>query len=173
MHTPARTGLFVAALVGALSLTACGDATVDDTTTTPTSVAPLERSPKKSTSVSEAESSTAASTSVSATARPRPAEPQPQDQGAREVDEVPEVAIPRTPEDVTYLGEISDADIDVEGVEDQLIGTASTVCGGGDSELNRATLPAVAGQLTEQGRTDKSVEEVTEILRAAATNAYC
>ncbi|GAB3702234.1 hypothetical protein [Corynebacterium nasicanis] len=161
-----RHGMLAAVLVGALALTACGDATVDNNTTTATSVPPLTRAPKES-------ASTETSTSKETTTRPRPADPQPQDQGAREIDEVPEVAVPRTAADVNYLGELSDADIDVKGVEDQLIGTAGTVCEGGDSELNRATLPAVAGQLIEQGRTDKSVEEVADIIEAAATNAYC
>ena len=168
-----RTGLLVAALVGALTLTACGDATVDNDTVTETSVAPLERAPKKSTSAEETAASETSEEEETAARRPRPAEPQPQDQAAREVDEVPEAALPRTPEDVHYLGEISDADINIDGVEDQLIGTASTVCGGDESELNRATLPAVAGQLIEQGRTDKSVEEVVEIIETAATDAYC
>lgn len=168
-----RTGLLVAALVGALTLTACGDATVDNDAATPTSVAPLERAPKKSTSAEETAASETSEEEETAARRPRPAEPQPQDQAAREVDEVPEAALPRTPEDVHYLGEISDADINIDGVEDQLIGTASTVCGGDESELNRATLPAVAGQLIEQGRTDKSVEEVVEIIEIAATDAYC
>lgn len=168
-----RTGLLVAALVGALTLTACGDATVDNDTVTETSVAPLERAPKKSTSAEEAAATETTEEEGTAARRPRPAEPQPQDQAAREVDEVPEATLPRTPEDVHYLGEISDSDIDIDGVEDQLIGTASTVCGGGESELNRATLPAVAGQLIEQGRTDKSVEEVVEIIETAATDAYC
>lgn len=170
-----RTGLLVAALVGALTLTACGDATVDNDTVTETSVAPLERAPKKSTSAEDTAASETSEEEEEETAarRPRPAEPQPQDQAAREVDEVPEAALPRTPEDVHYLGEISDADINIDGVEDQLIGTASTVCGGDESQLNRATLPAVAGQLIEQGRTDKSVEEVIEIIETAATDAYC
>ncbi|MDO5511256.1 hypothetical protein [Corynebacterium sp.] len=163
-----RFGLIAVALVGALSLTACGDATVEDDASSPTSVAPLERAPKKSTT-----ESTTPEEEPETVDRPRPAEPQPQDQAAREVDEVPEAAFPRTPEDVRYLGAISDAEIDVDGVEDQLIGTASTVCDGGDSDLNRSTLPAVAGQLIEQGRTDKPVEDVVEIIETAATDSYC
>ena len=68
---------------------------------------------------------------------------------------------------------IADEGIDVEGVESQLIGTAAIVCNDDDSEFGRAPVPAVAGQLVSQGRTDKSVEDVTAIIEAAAKNAYC
>ncbi len=167
-----RTRLLIAALAGALTLTACGGATVDnDTDTATTSVAPLERAPKSSTPEEEKETeSTRASESRE---QPRPAEPAPEDRAAREVDEVPDSSFPRTPEDVAFLGEISDEKIDVDGVEDQLIGTAATVCDDRDNELLNSTLPAVAGQLVEQGRTDKSVEEVTDIIESAARSAYC
>jgi hypothetical protein len=169
MRTPARTGLLTAALTGALTLTACGGATVENDPTTATSVAPLERAPRTDASETTSEAG-------ETTGRPtagRPVEPQPQDQGAREVDEVPEQQTPRSAEDVTFLGDLTDEGIDIEGVEDQLIGTASTVCGGGDDDLTTATLPAVAGQLVEQGRTDLPVEEVAALVEAAATNAYC
>lgn len=180
MKTPARSGLLAAALVGALTLSACGGATVENDTATATSVAPLERAPRSSTAT---ETSSAASESASASAsasaepsepgRPPRPQPQPQDQGAREIDEVPAGEIPRSSEDVHYLGELSDEKIDIDGVEDQLIGTAATVCRGGDEALVTSTLPAVAGQLIEQGRTDKSVEDVTAIIESAAKNAYC
>lgn len=179
MRTPAKSGLLAAALIGALTLTACGDATVDDNATTTTSIAPLDGGPKETTSATTAPDSEtengdegASESGRPAPDRPRPA-PQPQDQGAREIDEIPDSGSPRTPADVQYLGDISDEDIDVEGVEDQLIGTAATVCDGGDGDLARSTLPAVAGQLIEQGRTDKSVDDVAAIIEAAAKNAYC
>lgn len=161
MRIPARTGLLAAVLVGALSLTACGGSTVDSDTATPTTVTPLERGPKGD----------ADETSTS-TSRPRPATPQPEDQGAREIDEIPSET-PRSAADVTFLGDLTDAGVDVAGVEDQLIGTAATVCSGTGAELMKATVPAVAGQLIEQGRTDKSLDEVTGLIESAAKNAYC
>ncbi|RSZ64714.1 hypothetical protein EAH68_03700 [Corynebacterium hylobatis] len=169
MSTPARTGLIIAALTGTLTLTACGGATVENDPTTATSVAPLERAPKND--VSEESPETGEPGRRPPTGRP--AEPQPQDQGAQEIDEVPEQQTPRSPEDVTFLGDLTDEGIDVEGVEDQLIGTASTVCGGGGNVLTEATPPAVAGQLVEQGRTDLPVGEVTALIESTAKNAYC
>lgn len=170
MGIPAKTGLLAAALAGALTLTACGEATVENDPATATSVAPLERAPREGASTAASESDEPTTTRPSAG---RPADPQPQDQGAREVEEVPEQEVPRSAEDVTFLGDLSDEGIDVKGVEDQLIGTAATVCGGGDNGLTAATLPAVAGQLVEQGRTDKSADEVVSIIETAAKNTYC
>lgn len=170
MRIAAKTGLLAAVLGGALTLGACGEATVEDDPATATSVAPLERAPRES--ASESASTEASESAEATTARPS-AEPQPQDQGAREVEEIPEQEVPRSEEDVTFLGDLTDEGIDVAGVEDQLIGTASTVCGGDGNGLTSATLPAVAGQLVEQGRTDKSVDEVAAIVEAAAKNAYC
>lgn len=169
MRTPARTGLLIAALGGALTLTACGGATVENDPTTATSVAPLDRAPRNGDSEAESGSGEA----VDRPPAGRPAEPQPQDQGAREIDEIPEQQIPRSAEDVAFLGELTDEGIDVDGVEDQLIGTASTVCGNGENVLTEATPPAVAGQLVEQGRTDLPVGEVTALIESAAQNAYC
>lgn len=166
MRIPAKTGLLVAVLTGALTLSACGEATVENDPTA-TSVAPLERAPRESTSETTTESERPTPP------RQRPADPQPQDQGAREVDEIPAQEVPRSPEDVTFLGDLTDEDVDVEGVEDQLIGTAATVCGGGDNDLTTATLPAVAGQLVEQGRSDLPVDEVATLIESAARNAYC
>lgn len=169
MRTPARTGLIIAALTGTLTLTACGGATVENDPTTATSVAPLERAPKGDASEESPEDAETAGRPPAG----RPAEPQPQDQGAREIDEIPEQETPRSPEDVTFLGDLTDEGIDVEGVEDQLIGTASTVCGNDGNVLTEATPPAVAGQLVEQGRTDLPVGEVAALIESAAENAYC
>lgn len=168
MRIPAKTGLLVAVLTGALTLSACGEATVENDPTA-TSVAPLERAPRESTS----ETATESAKSTVPRQRPADPQPQPQDQGAREVDEIPAQEVPRSPEDVTFLGDLTDEDVDVEGVEDQLIGTAATVCGGGDNDLTTATLPAVAGQLVEQGRSDLPVDEVAALIESAARNAYC
>jgi len=173
MRTPARSGLLAALLIGALTLTACGDATVDDNDSTPTSIAPLERAPRETRTEDRDGDGAASAGRDAAPGRPRAADPGPQDQGAREIDEIPEPGMPRTPEDVQFLGELTDEGIDVEGVESQLIGTAAIVCSDDESEFSRATVPAVAGQLVEQDRTEKSVEDVTAIIEAAAKNAYC
>jgi hypothetical protein len=169
MRIPAKTGLLAAALAGVLTLTACGGATVEDEPATATSVAPLERAPK-TTSAAASESEETTTTQRTPV---RPADPQPQDQGAREVDEIPPQEVPRSPEDVAFLGDLSDEGIDIDGVEDQLIGTAATVCGDGGNALTAATLPAVAGQLVEQGRTDRTVDEVAALVESAAKNTYC
>lgn len=134
-----RIGLAITALATAGVLAACGGATVDEDSTTATSVAPLERAPQ----------STTASESSSATSRPTPTEAQPQDQGAREVEEVPEQSVPRTKEDLDYLEDL------------------------GGSGIDAVTVPAVAGQLVEQGRSDKSPEEIATLIENAARKAYC
>lgn len=181
MRTPVTTGLIAATLIGTLSLTACGGATVEDTGATATSVAPLDRAPRSTEASSEQSSEKEAedadeSAAASSSREPgpdRPAAPQPQDQGAREVDEVPAQEAARSPQDVDYLGALTDQDIDVAGVEDQLIGTATVVCNPEGTGIDQATVPAVAGQLVEQGRTDKSAEELTQLIVDNARQAYC
>lgn len=182
MRTPVKTGLIAATLIGALSLTACGGATVEDTDATATSVAPLDRAPRsseatESSTEKEAEDSDESESAAASSSREpdadRPPAPQPQDQGAREVDEVPAQEAPRSPQDVEYLGALTDQDIDVAGVEDQLIGTATTICNPEGTGIDQATVPAVAGQLVEQGRTDRSAEELTQLIVDNARQAYC
>ncbi|GAB2513896.1 hypothetical protein CATRI_12430 [Corynebacterium atrinae] len=155
-----RIGLAIMALATAVVLAACGGTTVEEGSVTATSVAPLERS-------------TAASESSSAKASPSPTEAQPQDQGAREVEEVPEQSVPRTKEDLAYLEDLSGSGIDVKGVESQMIGTAVTVCNPEGSGIDAVTVPAVAGQLVEQGRSNKSPEEIATLIENAARKAYC
>ena len=89
------------------------------------------------------------------------------------LDEVPAQEAPRPPQDVEYLGALTDQDIDVAGVEDQLIGTATTICNPEGTGIDQATVPAVAGQLVEQGRTDRSAEELTQLIVDNARQAYC
>ncbi|RNE49991.1 DUF732 domain-containing protein [Corynebacterium alimapuense] len=168
MRTWAKTGLIAATCVSALALTACGEATVEDDSTTAPTVAPLERGPSSSEATTAAESSEAQSPIAQ-----DPATPQPQDQGAREVDEVPELDASRSAEDQVFLGELSDNGVDIVGVEDQMIGTAITICSPEGTGIDLATVPAVAGQLIEQGRTDLSAEEVATLIEDAARKAYC
>src|SRR5699024_1774334 len=71
--------------------------------------------------------------------------------------------------DAGYLDAVAGRGRDVEGVENQLVSAAHTACNP-DDEL---TVLAVAGQLIEQGRTDKDVEEVVTLINERAQAAYC
>lgn len=181
MRISTKSGLLAAALVSALSLSACGGATVEDDSTTSTSVEPLERSPRSSEAASPSEDQTAANDSESAgsneqdaSRQPAPGpEPQPEDQAAQEIDEIPAQETPRSAEDVSYLGAFSDSDIDVNGVEEQMIATARMVCSPDEAGIGQSVVPAVAGQLVEQGRTDRTVDETVALIEDSARQAYC
>lgn len=163
----------VVALMATTTFAACGSATVDsDSEVSPDStVAPLERGsseesekPEDSTSAATssskaAESSTKATTSAS--------EPAPEDRGAREVEEAPTPQVSNS--DAGYLDAVASGGIDVAGVENQLVSAAHTACNPDDE----VTVLAVAGQLIEQGRTDKDVEEVVTLINERAQAAYC
>lgn len=181
MRIPAKSGLIVAALVSALSLSACGGATVEDDSSTSTSVAPLERSPRSSETASPSSDQTTENDADSEeqdeldgqqSPAPRP-EPQPEDQRAQEIDEIPAQEVDRSAEDVSYLGVFSDNDIDISGVEDQMIATAQMVCSPDDAGIGQSVIPAVAGQLVEQGRTDRTVDETVTLIEDSARQAYC
>ncbi len=58
--------------------------------------------------------------------------------------------------------------MNVDGVEDQLLGAGQGACG--DDEI---TIPAVAGQLIEQQRSDKDFDELTKLLQNNARSALC
>ena len=58
--------------------------------------------------------------------------------------------------------------MNVEGVEDQLLGAGQGACGEDD-----ITIPAVAGQLIEQQRTDMDFDELTKLLQDNARSALC
>lgn len=148
-------------LSGALALTACGGSTVtsDEVESSETSVAPLDR-----------ESSTASST-TSTSSRAASSSARPQDEGAREISSIPSAEPAVDPAQEEYLTELADGGIDIAGVEDQMVGTAQTVCS--DDPLAATTSAAVAGQLVEQGRTDLSAEEVTRIIETSARDNYC
>ncbi|AWB82781.1 hypothetical protein C3B44_10930 [Corynebacterium yudongzhengii] len=161
-------------LAGSLGLAACGESTVtsDDIAAESSSVEPLERDTESSENADKdkdkdketSESTTAKSDSNS--------EPQAQDQAAREIDEIPESEAPATsPEDEDYLSALGEEDIDVNGLEDQLISTAWTVCA--DDPVANATSGAVGGQLVEQGRTELSSEEATRVVEEHAREIYC
>lgn len=130
--------------------------TSEDIANSSTTVAPLDRGTASSTAPS---SSRAASSA------------QPQDQGAREISSIPPAEPAVDPVTEGYLSELSDGGVDIKGVEDQLVGTAQTVCS--DDPVAAATSGAVAGQLVEQGRTTLPVDEVTRLIENSARDAYC
>lgn len=152
----------VLVLSGTLSLTACGGSTVtsDDVDSSSTSVAPLIHGSSSASSSTSTSSSRSASSSA-----------QPQDEGAREISSIPSAEPAVDPTQEKYISGLADDGINVDGIEDQLVGTAQTVCS--DDPLAAVTAGAVAGQLIEQGRTDRPVEEVTRIIETSARDNYC
>lgn len=171
------------ALVGAvlcLGLAGCDSATVDSDSGNDTSVAPLSR--EKTSEESTTSSSESASSSASSSQEPSEskddskdsAEPRngsgsansPEDRGAREISEIPSAQLPK--EEAAYLDSLKDAGVNVDGVEDQLRGAGQGACG--EDEI---TIPAVAGQLIEQQRSDKDFDELTKLLQDNARSALC
>ncbi|NME88933.1 hypothetical protein [Corynebacterium stationis] len=156
-----------AALLAAFTLAACGSATVesgseispDDT------IAPLERGEGELTSAPETSSSKAAAASSEASTSA--SEPAPEDRGAQEVEKAPTPQVDNS--DAGYLDAIAGSGVDISGVENQLISAAHTACNPDDE----VTVLAVAGQLVEQERTDKDVEEVATLINEHAQAAYC
>lgn len=168
------------ALMASLSLAACGSATVDsDSEVSPdATVAPLERGgsdseDSDSTEASEKSSeSSAPSTSKraekdDAEASTSKSEPAPEDRGAQEVDQAPTPQVADS--DAGYLDAVAGGGVDIAGVENQLVSAGNTACNPDDE----VTVAAVAGQLIEQGRTDKSIEEVIALINEQAQAAYC
>lgn len=150
-----------AALLAAGALLAgCGSATVDESEATETSVAPLERSASASSAASGAssETSTSASENSSAGSSSRGTGDEPEDRGAREVSEIPAPAPDGGPNQ-DFLAAVSQGGVKTDGVEDQLIGAAQASCQG-----DAVTVPAVAGQLIEQGRSELSHEQLTQLI---------
>ena len=149
----AAAGAAVLLAAGTL-LSACGSATVDEGDATETSVAPLERS---SVASGESSASKASESSASASAERTPGE-EPEDRGAREISEIP-TPVPAQGPDQDFLAAVAEKGVDIDGVEDQLVGAAQASCQG-----DAVTAPAVAGQLIEQGRTELSHEELVRLI---------
>ena len=131
-----------------LTLAGCGSATVDSEPSQETEVAPLERESEAPTSAEETSSKSQ------------------EDRGAREISEIPTAELPES--EAKYLGRLKDAGVNVDGVEDQLLGAGQGACG--EDEI---TIPAVAGQLIEQQRSDMDYEELTKLLQDNARSALC
>ncbi|OFT58795.1 hypothetical protein [Corynebacterium sp. HMSC05E07] len=158
LSCPGAAAVLLAA--GAL-LAGCGSATVDESEATETSVAPLERSASSSSAKASGESSgasTSTSENSSAGSSSQGTGDEPEDRGAREVSEIPAPA-PEEGPNQDFLGAVSQGGVNTDGVEDQLIGAAQAACQG-----DTVTVPAVAGQLIEQGRSELSHEQLTQLI---------
>ena len=131
-----------------LGLAGCDSATVDSEPPQETEVAPLERE-------SEAPSSSESATSKSQ-----------EDRGAREISEIPSAEVPEP--DAKYLDKLKDAGVNVDGVEDQLLGAGKAAC-----DENEVTISAVAGQLIEQQRTTMGFEELSQLIKDSARSGIC
>ena len=131
-----------------LGLAGCDSATVDSEPPQETEVAPLERE-------SDAPASSENSASKSQ-----------EDRGAREISEIPSAEVPEP--DAKYLDKLKDAGVNVDGVEDQLLGAGKAAC-----DENEVTISAVAGQLIEQQRTTQSFEELSQLIKDSARSGIC
>ncbi|AZA08322.1 DUF732 domain-containing protein [Corynebacterium pseudopelargi] len=151
-------GCVLAAVLASTTLAACGSATVEDEST---SVAPLSKT-----------ASSTPSQSKKSKATQEQAE-QTQDRPAQEIDQVPEEKLVLSKQDSAYLDQLDKDGVDTKGVERELLTVASLVCSEDGSPMNSATVQAVAGQLVEQGKTDKDFEQTAQALEASAKKAYC
>lgn len=161
-------GFLALVSVAAPLLSACGGTTVEssDTGASPVSITQ--------------ESSVKAVDPVEAQRRPA-------DDPAHEVSSLPERKPQLSVADEQMLENLTDEGIDVAGYEVQLVGLSSRVCqedsqsegdNGSDSGSSSSTgvdeiVGAVAGQLVEQGKTKKSVEDTAAILSDVVEKAYC
>ena len=140
--------LVVAGAALGLGLAGCDSATVDSEPSQETEVAPLERE------------SDVPSSSESATSKSQ------EDRGAREISEIPSAEMPEP--DAKYLDKLKDGGVNVDGVEDQLLGAGKAAC-----DENEVTISAVAGQLIEQQRTTQSFEELSQLIKDSARSGIC
>ncbi|WP_246818252.1 MULTISPECIES: DUF732 domain-containing protein [unclassified Corynebacterium] len=161
-------------MAAALGISACGSATVEsENSPEQTKVAPLERSPQPasaSESASEASSQSADSSDEksSSESSAASASDEPEDRGAREISAIPSPSRTQGPEQ-DFLAAVQKAGVKTEGAEDQIIGAGQAACNEGDA----VTIPAVAGQLIEQGRAPLSHEELTAVLTDQARGTLC
>lgn len=140
--------LVVAGAALCLGLAGCDSATVDSEPPQETEVAPLERE------------SDAPSSSESATSKSQ------EDRGAREISEIPSAEVPEP--DAKYLDKLKEGGVNIDGVEDQLLGAGKAAC-----DENEVTISAVAGQLIEQQRTTQSFEELSQLIKDSARSGIC
>ena len=153
----AAAGAAVLLAAGAL-LSGCGSATVEEGEATDTSVAPLERSSAASGGAAASKASASSATESPSEQSERAQDDEPEDRGAREISEIPAPAPAQGP-DQDFLDAVAEAGVNIDGVEDQVVGAAQASCQG-----DAVTVPAVAGQLIEQGRTELSHEELVRLI---------
>lgn len=138
---------------------ACGSSTVESSEVT--------------SSTTTKTSTTSSSTKTSAPKSSEKSAPEITDPQAKRVDEAPDGQMKLSEADDSYLGALEKAGIDVDGVEDQLIGTGRAACADAPEEERQVIALAIAGQLVAQGRSQDSAEEVAKIIASSAEKAYC
>ena len=175
MRTSFRVPVMCAAfMAAALGLSACGSATVEsENSPEQTKVAPLERSSQpasasESASESSSQSADSSDEKSSSESSAASASDEPEDRGAREISAIPSPSRTQGPEQ-DFLAAVQKAGVKTEGAEDQIIGAGQAACNEGDA----VTIPAVAGQLIEQGRAPLSHEELTAVLTDQARGTLC
>ena len=156
------------ALPVAFSLVACGGSTVDS--------AKLSSAQQSSAQASSSSSSSVASESAASrrTDHSSSAEPEINDPAAKQTDSAPNGQMPLSGKDEAYLDALVAAKIDVDGVEDALIGAARAHCAAGlvGDEAN-VMVDAIAGQLVAQDRVKADPKDVSSSIAKAAKDAYC
>ena len=138
---------------------ACGSSTVESSEVT--------------SSTTTKTSTTSSSTKTSAPKSSEKSAPEITDPQAKRVDEAPDGQMKLSEADDSYLGALEKAGIDVDGVEDQLIGTGRAACADAPEEEREVIALAIAGQLVAQDRSQDSAEEVAKIIASSAEKAYC
>lgn len=138
---------------------ACGSSTVESSEVT--------------SSTTTKTSTTSSSTKTSAPKSSEKSAPEITDPQAKRVDEAPDGQMKLSEADDSYLGALEKAGIDVDGVEDQLIGTGRAACADAPEEERQVIALAIAGQLVAQGRSQESAEEVAKTIASSAKKVYC
>lgn len=162
------------AVLAATVLTACGGVTVEGNPSSADtdSGAGTTTSIARETATEEKGSGTETSTSTTS----RGNQAQPKDRPAAEMTEPPTTGVERTPEELDLLDGLREGGIDVEGVEEQMIATAGTVCRSLEEGTDNVTADAIAGQLIVQNRVDVPEEragEVSTLIQETAERTYC
>lgn len=165
-----------AVLAGAaLSLAACGTATVDNTESTETDVPSASVSASSSTSSSAAKGSGSSSQATGSGGR------EARDGSVNEVTELPE-GEERAKEEEDYLAGLADSGVDFDkekkteeqtGLEDQALAAGRAHCNLDDSPLADVLIPMAAGQFVEQGLFDGTPQQLEGIMIDAAKSKLC
>lgn len=140
-------------------MAACGSSTVESSEVT--------------SSTTTKTSTTSSSTKTSAQKSSEKSAPEITDPQAKRVDEAPDGQMKLSEADDSYLAALEKAGIDVDGVEDQLIGTGRAACADAPEEERQVIALAIAGQLVAQDRSQDSAEEVAKTIASSAKKAYC